>query len=406
MTKSSSSQSDDQLDDDMDLLDQDLSDTDDWDDSDMSDETPPPQKKKGGMFNVIIIGIGVLAFFGIMYFQMVSTLPQTGALTTESQTSTSIDSSQSTPSTPAMTQPDLMVPQPGQVATEPGPLTPMPEFEATETPVEDMRNMTNQSMTVPAADPVSPNVNEEMGVPTTPAAIVPPVVTLTPNDPAPVALQPVGDDPKNSMGMGIESSEETVKDVAASTATRPDTLIDSPVVTAETRPAIATADSASVAGESSSVIFKSKPEDLKTISELNVTVQTLSNRVAELESELAKRDRMAQAGASEPKKEKREMEEADPSRTLSGDGLVSNVVQTSSAGSVINQPAVKEMIKKRYVLRAVSNGTAYISPNMTSPIIAVQVGSDIDGFGTVKDIRTNKSGRWQVVTTSGVITAK
>lgn len=406
MTKSSSSQSDDQLDDDMDLLDQDLSDTDDWDDSDISDETPPPKKKKGGMFNVIIIGIGVLAFFGIMYFQMVSTSPQTEVLTAESQTSTSIDSSQSTPNTPVVTQPDVMVPQPEQVATEPGPLTPMPEFEATETPVEDMRNITNQSMTVSAADPVSPNANEGMGVPTTPAAIVPPVVTLTPNDPAPVALQAMEDDPRNSMGTTIETSEETVKDVAASTATRSDTLIDSRGVTAGTRPAITTADSASVAEASSPVIFKSKPEDLKTISELNATVQTLSNRVVELESELAKRDRMTQVGSSEPKKEQQEMGGADPSRTFSGDGLVSNVVQTSSTGSVIDQPAVQEMIKKRYILRAVSNGTAYISPNMTSPIVAVQVGSDIDGFGTVKDIRTNKSGRWQVVTTSGVITAK
>lgn len=369
----SSNQSGDNLDDDMDLLDQDLSETDDWDDGDLSDDNQPPKKKKSGMFNIIIIGFGVLAFFGIMYFQM-------GAMPPAVPTSPTASPAPSVDAT-APGQPEIQPPQPtSHVSTtpEPGPLTPMPEFgEATETPTAEISSNADAVMLL--------NVANQEGTPT-PApqnpmpgtSIVPPVVTLTPNDPAPSPVPiPLENSDKNAGDQMIQSPESMDKADPGPLSQMPDTSVPS--------------------------------KEAATIAALNTQIKTLNDRIAELEMRLAERTAVtpdeSSSGSLSRTPVSTSTQTSEPSESSPKSDHQSGE-DTAQSTEPSERPVTQPTRKVRYVLRAVSNGTAYIAPNATAGVTAVQVGTDIDGFGTVKQIRMNKSGRWQVVTTAGTITSK
>ncbi len=385
------------LDDDMDLLDTDLAEGEEWDDS-LDDEALAPVKKKGKMFNLVIILIGVLIFGGIVYSKL-ATAPQPNV-----QSPVAVTDSVPMPEPSPVLSP-VATPT-GTPSPDTGPLTPMPDFgEATEAP-----SSTSEGGSAPIS--IS-GVN-----------IVPPVVTLTPNDPIVPALNV---DAKEGTAVPLTAPSVPVSDISGLSEKMAATVDSSPLITEHVKPA--NSDSSTVLPVSTTVpasVRKEIPatsslEDVKNETEgqikESVSIKTddetsadarkmalLEDQVKLLSDRLATLEQKAQQPSASP------LVDRAPEDTASSD-MIEKVDPIKDAP--VDRPVSKiEKFRSRaapkihYVLRGVSGNTAYVARSQTSPVIRVQVGDTLDGMGTVKNIQMKTSGHWAVITTDGTISSR
>lgn len=368
------------LDDDMGLLDTDLAEGDEWDDS-LDETTPPPKKKKGGMFNVLIILIGVLVFVGILYSNLAMT-PQGGvappiATSTPPQDTPTSETPIATPT--EQPKPSATVPVDTQ-ATQTGPLTPMPNFdEATTVPASDIPTGST-ALTIPGAN------------------IVPPVVTLTPDDSAPLEDDEKVTGNNDAIAASVPTANPSDANDDASKI-MPNDDMSREFTTEKIETDMATTSSVPVVSVNATSNMTSSSVDAAKIKELTDQVKILSERIAILEQEL-------KDSGTPPQKTSVIQNESSNDPSDKTDSSDASVRTDNAPAPKPDMSRPRSTPKVNYVLRGVSGDTAYIARSVTSPVIRIQVGDTVDGMGTIQDIRMNGSGQWTVVTTGGTIKSR
>lgn len=330
-----------------------------WDDG--QEPAARPVKKKSGLFNVILITLGVVVIAGLVYAKFMMPKPRPATISAEQTQARG-------PETPVVDNTAV----PPAAPLDPGAATPPPP------PAE-----TAIIPTPPAIEP--PGGAEEMPV-------VPPVDIGEGASPAP-GLTPMPDFPA-----------QPVPPVETAAAPEPAPATPAAPVLGETPSSTAAPEgtaTASAADNQRLQVLEDRLAQLnRSVSEtqgLAQAVQKLADQVAALNNRFATLEAGTTTGRRLPPHPPADLAPQAPASVTEPSALPSNLPPKA-----VSLPAPSGS-RARWVLRAVGNGKAYLAPagsGAAAALTTVGVGDQIDGLGTIKSIEM-KNGRWVVQGTKG-----
>lgn len=354
-----------------------------WDDGAADVDIAVPKKKKGKLFTVVVIALGVVAFGAVLYVQ--------GGKAPATAPAPEIPVSSADPALPPM--PQVAVDQPD---TNAAPLAPIPDLgeppmpdpvaptaaipdlapEPTEAIIEPpppVAMTTDDPVVVPGADvPVTLSATPD---PTITSSSVP--ETSVPDDSVP---EPTAEEPELSVPVtpSMEQAVEPAPPVAKlqELEQRLDQLSKTPVGTATP------ADTTKIEGEIAAL-----RQDLQALAARLEALEGTSQPVAQPAQENAPATPVVQTSTTQP-------EPADDVQPEPKPAPKPAPVATSTPD------------RPTYILRSVAGGRAYVAQTLTAPLKTLVVGDTLDGWGRVTDITKGRNGKWTVVTTGGTIRQK
>ncbi len=356
-----------------------------WDDdadtaSDSGDDARPP-KKKGGSSNLIIIGLGVLAFLGFVYFKF-SAPPS-------AQSAGAEQIAAETPADPAPVE-TVNTPAPSDGALSAASLETTGAGTPTESASDVVRSDAGPDQTPPTnvADIGAPPVSEEVAVtPTAPddsAAM--PQLQASPETTTQAVMgeaTPVQQDPGETnvaeIPMVIPSTSSTPSDQTAET---PDTGLPM------------SSQSTATIGAGSDDRVKKLEADLAEL-QSKVTTMTPSGQMGDIAAQLKE---ISNRLAALEKRKQPVTQDSSPSLPSAAQAQPKD----DDAPSFVSTPVVRKEAPLPYRLRAVAQGRAYVTQGGRSGLMSVQVGDELDGLGRVQKI-IQQNGAWVVVGSKGRI---
>lgn len=391
----------------------------DWSEDDSQSNEEPP-KKKSSMGNILIIGVAVVAGLLFMVYKFGgSKNAELPAVDPKAPQVAEFSDAPAAPSDAATDSPAPApdaLPAPDQMAQQP--LTPMPadapSDSAAPQPQGGLMTGADPALTMAPATPAPSDltapqpvpgdaVSQPIPAPVQPVSDFPSVDLIKKVPPAPAAdglLQPAPSAAPVSTDVAAAPQPVDAKAPAASdllpvgSAPNPAPVPASvpalsPTPVAETAPSLTPAPTPAVAADPA---LQAKLDDANSkISSYEGEVSTLKDRVAELESQLARANDRAASSASSPKPI---TDSGEP--TVAKKTVTRKVVHTNDS---VPKTVRSNEAPVQWVLKGAQSGKALLSKAGQSDVTTVRVGDYIPGLGRILSITQGSSG-WVVVGTA------